>query len=138
MFLVERLHFLPDEAESLACRLEHAIPAEAVERLAGYLGQPAVSPKVLPIPSSESGDVPNGARHLSACLPGHELTLVSVTADTTVRAFLAEEGIIPGARFRVLAAGSRGGFLVKNSSGDSISLSPDLAKMIWVKGAPES
>jgi DtxR family Mn-dependent transcriptional regulator len=25
VFLVERLHYIPDEAESLACRLEHAV-----------------------------------------------------------------------------------------------------------------
>jgi hypothetical protein len=94
-------------------------PADAVERLADYLGRPVVSPKGLYIPPTDSSNVPDGAVPLAAYLPGHELTLVCVTGDTTGRAFLAEEGIIPGEAFCVLAAGNRGGFLIKNSSGDS-------------------
>jgi hypothetical protein len=134
VFLAEHLHFLPDEAESLACRLEHAAPAEAVERLADYLGQPVASPKGLPVPASEFTWVPDGSKLLVACISGQELELTRVMADGTVRAFLAEAGFSPGERLRVLSASSKGVFLVQNSRGDSISISPDLAKTIWVKG----
>ena len=53
VFLVENLQFSPAEAEHQACRLEHVFPDEAVERLAGFLGQPRLSPQGKTIPEPD-------------------------------------------------------------------------------------
>jgi Mn-dependent DtxR family transcriptional regulator len=50
VFLVENLQLSLDEADEMACRLEHILPAEVAERLAGFLGYPATSPRGKPIP----------------------------------------------------------------------------------------
>jgi DtxR family Mn-dependent transcriptional regulator len=49
-FLVAHLGFTPEEADALACSLEHVTPPEAADRLAQFLGNPAVGPLGNPIP----------------------------------------------------------------------------------------
>ena len=53
VFLVEKLHYTPQEAEVLACRLEHNLPPEAAARLAAFLGHPTSSPQGHPIPNQD-------------------------------------------------------------------------------------
>jgi DtxR family Mn-dependent transcriptional regulator len=53
-FLVAHLGFTPEEADTLACSLEHVTPPEAADRLAQFLGNPAVGPLGHPIPPAEA------------------------------------------------------------------------------------
>lgn len=59
-FLVEHLGFTPEEADALACGLEHVTPPEAADRLARFLGDPALGPLGDPIPPSPHGASPPG------------------------------------------------------------------------------
>ena len=52
VFLVEHLRYSPKDAETLACKLEHAISEETSDRLADFLGWPHVSPQGKPIPKN--------------------------------------------------------------------------------------
>ena len=62
-FLAEHLAFTPQEADSLACSLEHVTPPEAADRLARFLGNPAVGPLGRPIPpTSRAAATGPGAR----------------------------------------------------------------------------
>jgi DtxR family Mn-dependent transcriptional regulator len=54
-FLVEHLGFTPGEADALACSLEHVTPPAAADRLARYLGDPAVEPLGRVIPPAAGG-----------------------------------------------------------------------------------
>jgi DtxR family Mn-dependent transcriptional regulator len=51
-FLAGHVGFSPEEADSLACGLEHVTPPEAADRLARFLGDPAATPWGEPIPAS--------------------------------------------------------------------------------------
>jgi DtxR family Mn-dependent transcriptional regulator len=51
-FLADHLGFTPEEADALACRLEHVTPPEAADRLGRFLGDPVVGPLGAPIPPS--------------------------------------------------------------------------------------
>ena len=53
-FLVAHLAFTPEEADALACSLEHVTPPEAADRLAQFLGDPAVGPLGRPIPPAQA------------------------------------------------------------------------------------
>lgn len=61
-FLAGRLGYSPVEADALACSLEHVTPPEAADRLARFLGDPAVTPWGEPIPASSGAVSGAGAR----------------------------------------------------------------------------
>ena len=51
-FLSGHLGYSPDEADALACSLEHVTPPDAADRLARFLGDPAADPSGRPVPPS--------------------------------------------------------------------------------------
>ena len=59
-FLVEHLGFTPEEADALACRLEHVTSPEAADRLGGFLGDPVVGPLGQSIPPSSEAAASRG------------------------------------------------------------------------------
>ena len=52
-FLADRLGLTPEEADALACRLEHVTPDGAADRLDRFLDHPSVDPLGHPIPRDE-------------------------------------------------------------------------------------
>lgn len=136
VFLVERLHFSPLEADELACRLEHIFPNEAAERLADFLGKPIVSPSGKPIPDPESGERVEAGILLSKLQIGERGRVTHIQADSATRAFMASESLIPEAQVTIKAIGSDGSRLVRTSEGQAISLAEDLVNLIRVKMLP--
>ena len=55
IFLVELLHYTPEESDPLACRLEHILPTEAAERLAVFLGGRSEPPQSQPTSQNQEG-----------------------------------------------------------------------------------
>jgi len=55
-FLVAHLGFDPEEADALACSLEHVTPAKAADRLARFMGDPQVGPLGRAIPPASPDD----------------------------------------------------------------------------------
>lgn len=52
-FLVKHLQYGTEQAEGLACRLEHAIPVETADRLEAFLEWPRLSPRGKTIPKGD-------------------------------------------------------------------------------------
>lgn len=61
-FLAGHVGFSPQEADLLACGLEHVTPPEAADRLALFLGDPVATPWGEPIPGSPAAASRTGAR----------------------------------------------------------------------------
>jgi DtxR family Mn-dependent transcriptional regulator len=61
-FLSDHLGYSPDEADTLACSLEHVTPPEAADRLARFLGDPAADPNGRPIPPPAEAALPGRRR----------------------------------------------------------------------------
>ena len=131
VFLVEKLRYAPQEAEVLACRLEHDLPPEAAARLSAFLGHPTSSPQGHPIPTLEATQVLENELNLAQVLPGQEASVTRLACDPAARAFLAARGILPGRTVHILAAA--GDSLLVEASGAAIHLAPDLVKSIWVQ-----
>jgi DtxR family Mn-dependent transcriptional regulator len=51
VFLVQHLNLSIEEADAMACRLEHLTPDEVAFKLANYLGNPTISPQGYQIPA---------------------------------------------------------------------------------------
>lgn len=136
VFLVEKLKTTPDEADELACRLEHVLPAEVAERLAGFLGHPAISPRGEPIPDLGMAiDLPEDTA-LSQMEVGRGGQITRVEAETAAQAFLAGEGVRPGVSITVVGRGKEGTALVE-AEGHPVHLARGVAEKIWVREEEE-
>jgi DtxR family Mn-dependent transcriptional regulator len=132
VFLVERLKVHPEEANNLACKMEHIIPDEAAERLALFLGNPVLSPRGEPIPSSDNlngmaADIP-----LAALQAGRTGQISRIQTDSACRSFLNAQGVSAGEEVRMIACSSNGAALVSTRQHVNLNLDGDLAGSLWV------
>ncbi len=134
VFLAEKLGLEPGQAEEIACRFEHVTPDGLAERLAGFLGNPTLSPQQEPIPPSIGAAVRRPRLALSALGIGLQAQVCQVTAEEPVRDFLRVQGLAPGATIKVLAAAGDGGLLVETSSG-ALMLAADIVRLVEVTAA---
>jgi DtxR family Mn-dependent transcriptional regulator len=132
VFLVERLHISPTEADELACRLEHILPSDAAEHLAEYLGKPIVSPAGKPIPEPQSEGRLESGKLLSQLQVGERGRVTRVQADSATRRFMAAEGLYPKTQITITAIGSEGSRLVSTGEGHTINLAAELSNLIHV------
>ena len=132
VFLVENLRVLPDEADELACRLEHILPSQAAERLAGFLGNPVVSPQGRPVPQLTPKESLNSDILLSQLKINQQSQITKIDADSAIQNFLSEEGLKAGCTVRVLGIGNAGAILV-SAAGSSVYLAENVVNRIWVK-----
>ncbi len=116
-FLVEHLGLAPSEADDQACHLEHVTAPDSAERLATFLGDPAVDPLGQPIPAA---DAPAPGQQAVVALDttavGAVAEVVAIRVPSAARDFLGGAGIAVGSRLVVLAAGDSG-VLVETASG---------------------
>ena len=131
VFLAEKLGLAPDKAEEIACRFEHVTPDGLAERLAGFLGNPTLSPQHEPIPPSIGAAVRRPRLALSALAAGQQAQVCHISADEPVRDFLRSHGLAPGALVKVLATASDGGLLIEAGQG-TLTLTPEIVRLIEV------
>jgi DtxR family Mn-dependent transcriptional regulator len=126
----DRIH---DEAEVL----EHYISEDLEDRMAAALGDPAVDPHGDPIPDrglSLSADVGVALANLE---PGDAAVLRRVSdSDPAMLRYLADRGIRPGARLRVVGTEPFGGPLVVEVEGREHALGGELAQKMRVEPDP--
>lgn len=130
-FLVEHLGFSPTDADDQACHLEHSTTAEAADRLAVFLGNPAAGPLGRRIPDATAGSRPDPVLLLAEFPVGATAEVVLITATGRRLDFLTAEGIAVGVRVTVAAAGSSG--LLVTINGENVHLDPGLAAAIEVR-----
>ncbi len=131
VFLAEKLGVEPHLAEEMACRFEHVTPDLMAERLAGFLGNPTLSPQGEPIPASVGSAVRRPRMALMQIPAGHCGQVVSIGGDETTRTFLRMQGISTGVILRTLAAASDGSMLLHAPTGQ-VSLAAELVQLIEV------
>jgi len=113
LYLVEALGFTWDEVHEEAEVLEHVISEKLEARIAAYLGDPARDPHGDPIPALDGSlpDEPDGAAPTLADLPVKARARVLRVCDQHAERlrYLAELGLLPGARVQVTAQAPFGG-----------------------------
>lgn len=133
VFLIENLKLPPTEAVDLACRLEHAISAEATEQLSSFLGHPAMTPTGELIPDCEDTQVSEVSLDLLHLPVGAAAEVSSIVLDHPAREFLKLQGIHTGANLQVVAIGHSGDVLIGMEAGRHVHLAEELARGIRVK-----
>lgn len=130
LFLVDRLGLPFDEADALACRMEHITSAEVTERLAAFLGSPVRSSRGLPIPPAEDENL-RIEEPLSQAEVGRSYEVTKIS-DEILREFLATNGIAEGTSIQLLAASSHGDVLL-DIAGLHINLAGETVAQVTVR-----
>jgi DtxR family Mn-dependent transcriptional regulator len=123
----DRVH---DEAEVL----EHYISEDLEDRMAAALGDPAVDPHGDPIPDRRLSLQMDKGIALTDLEPGATATLRRVSdSDPEMLRYLAERGILPGTRLRIVGPEPFGGPLVVEVGGREHALGGELAEKMRVE-----
>ncbi|MGI8497494.1 MAG: metal-dependent transcriptional regulator [Gemmatimonadaceae bacterium] len=122
-----------DEAE----RLEHASSDELIDRMATAIGEPTVDPHGAPIPTREGLIEERALTSLSELEPLTMAHVVRVSDDDDASRlrYLAELGLVPGARVMVTGRAPFDGPMVLCVDGAERLVGPNLAAMVLVERA---
>lgn len=134
-FLTDVLGFDWTVAHEEACRLEHALSPRVVAALEALLENPEFCPHGHPIPAADGSIAAASGTSLAEAARDSIVEVVSVAEDEGVLAYLAEQGLVPGARVRVTAAEPFGGPLTVDVDGAQRVLALDVAARVRVKDA---
>ena len=103
IFLVENLGIDPEEADTLACQLEHITSERLVAALKAFLERdPEARPSINRTPQP-----------LTTCTAGMRGVVAAIDVEPAAAAFLAQQGVVPGADVEVLAVGIDGAVLLQ-------------------------
>jgi len=133
VFLAEYLRYTPNEAETLACRLEHAISVETAERLAAFLNWPQVSPQGKPIPQSETEHPQLTGVPLSNLTAGMTGKVSAILAPEVEQAFLRQAGLVIGVQLGILSSKKNGAYLIKIEETGHLGLAAELTEKILIE-----
>ncbi|MDY6877614.1 MAG: metal-dependent transcriptional regulator [Chloroflexota bacterium] len=131
VFLVEKLGLDYDQAHKIACQLEHSTPKLLGDRLDAFLGYPSVNPQGEPIPRANGVLPARSLLPLAALSAGQRGYVVRRDVSETVRAFLDEQGVRPGASLTMVAK-AQDNLLVRLGE-THISLTRTLAEAVQVE-----
>jgi DtxR family Mn-dependent transcriptional regulator len=127
-FLSETLGMSWDRVHDEAEVLEHYISEELERLIAERLGDPSTDPHGDPIPNAELDLADDQSAPLTELKPDGEATFVRVSdADPAMLRYLAERGIRPGIRVRVIGEEPFGGPFRIEAAGREYALGGELA-----------
>lgn len=102
-FLTDVLGMPWDSVHEQACKLEHAMNPEVVDRLEIFLDNPNTCPHGHPVPASDGSIVEAQSAPLSKLKPGSSAKIMSVAEnDPQMLQYLASLGLMPGVLIKVI------------------------------------
>lgn len=132
VFLVKHLKMDLDEADALACRMEHITSDQVSERLAAFLDYPTVCYHGHPIPSLEEKTAAPITVPLAQLAVGEAARVNNIEADPAARSFLHDEGFLPGSQVTALGIGDDQAMLLEINN-RQVYLTTDLASSVVVE-----
>jgi DtxR family Mn-dependent transcriptional regulator len=135
-FLAEDLEMPWDRIHDEAEVLEHYISEDLERRIADKLGNPKLDPHGDPIPTPELAMASDRTTALVRLGAGEVATFARVSdSDPEMLRYLADRGIRPGARLRIVGVEPFGGPLVVELDGREHALGEELAQKMRVEPA---
>lgn len=119
-FLTAVLGVAPAVAERDACRMEHVISPQTMDRLLAFLASNRWIPDA-ELPASSAPEAAGGKR-LSELTVGEEAEVLRITARGALRRRLLDMGLIPGARLFVEGVAPLGDPIAVRVKGFTLSL----------------
>jgi DtxR family Mn-dependent transcriptional regulator len=116
VFLVDNLGIEPDEADAIACQLEHITSDKLVDALKAFVEGNIPHANAGKVHGSSNGasadEISSAPQQLSACAAGLRGQVMALGSDSAARDFLQAQGVGPGATVEVLAVGADGTLLL--------------------------
>lgn len=138
-YLSTRLGVPWEQVHAEADRLEHALSEELEARIAADLGEPTNDPHGAPIPTKEGVIVAPPTLRLAAVIPGCTVLVAEVEdEDEELLRYLADLGLVPGARVEVLTKGPFGGPLHVRVGGREYALGDAVTQAVAVLAPDET
>ena len=133
VFLVQHLELPLDQAEILACGLEHLTDHSVCARLAAFLDNPVFDGHGRLIPECQYKDtLSENWFPMNEAEVGDVLLVRQMKADSPTRAFLAGEGLFPGAMIKLVGKGGTSGYLLQ-LDGNRFMIDEEVASHMMVR-----
>lgn len=134
-YLATRLGMSWDEVHREAEVLEHHVSPDVAERMAAALGHPEHDPHGHPIPSAAGVVAAVAVRPLSGLVAGAAAVVARVDdRDDELLRYLADLGLVPGARIEVLGIAPYGGPIgLRVDDGRTVEVPPAAAAAVEVE-----
>lgn len=135
-WLVQTLGYTWDEVHEEAERLEHVISEDFERRIAAAMGDPLRDPHGELIPTADLTMPLDDSTPLSSLRPNQTGTVLSIKSpETELLRHLEELGLVPGARFEVLAYSPFDHNLTIKVGRKSFVLGLNITSRILIEGA---
>jgi DtxR family Mn-dependent transcriptional regulator len=133
LYLKEELGFTLDKVHEEACRLEHHISKEFLEKIDSILGNPQFDPHGHPIPSKE-GNLPESNEIPLVNLTPGKVALISRISDYDMEllGYLEKLGLIPGVEVKILEKAPFNGPITLKYNGEEKIIGNEVAGNIFV------
>jgi DtxR family Mn-dependent transcriptional regulator len=132
-FLVDHLGIAWEQSHDLACRLEHATADEVTESLARFLNDPPACPHGNQIPPADGEYEESSATPLSEMEVGRSGTVARIyREETPLLSYLAERGVVPGLRVKVVDLAPYNGPLTIATGTGEVILGREIAARVLI------
>jgi DtxR family Mn-dependent transcriptional regulator len=129
VFLVKTLDLTWAEVHELACKLEHYVTDDLVDRIEEKMGNPLVCPHGSPI----DPDKPEAGIRLKNAVSGAKLKVVKVTDERTeFLQHLESIGLTLGAEFEIESDSPIDSLLHLRIDGNQVTVGPEVCRHVWV------
>lgn len=136
LYLIEALGYSWDEVDAEAEALEHVISEQMEDRIAALLGHPEHDPHGSPIPSKDGTVQPRKGKPLTEMVEGEEGIVCGVVSDhdADLLRYLAELGLLPKTRIKMLTMAPFGGSvqILMSDTNIEVSLGQEAASNVFV------
>lgn len=134
VFLVENLGIGPEEADDLACQLEHITSERLVAALKAFLERP---PLAMRRSLASDNQPPTPPQPLTGCAAGTHGQIADIHVPTMTASFLRAQGLVQGAAAEVLAVSTDGSVLLA-LAGKQLALAAAVASQVLLVAEPDA
>jgi DtxR family Mn-dependent transcriptional regulator len=134
LYLKEMLGFSLEKVHDEACRLEHHISPEFLEKIDDLLGNPQFDPHGHPIPQRD-GNLPSLQENVLLEIdPGRTVTISRLADnDPEMLAYFETQGLVPSVVIQVMEKAPFNGPITIKLNGQNKILGNEVARNIYVK-----
>lgn len=129
-FLVDAVGLPWNDVHELACKLEHYMSGEVIEKMYEKLGRPERCPHGTPI----DPDAPDDSFRLAQAETNRKLRVVKITNERhEFLKFLETIGLLPGKTFKLIDTTQIDSLCKLEINGKSVTVGPEVGRHVWVE-----